>query len=74
MQLAAGIQLVRHDPEVRSIILKSNVPGVFCAGADLKERKEMSEREVWPSFCVYILCLLHYVGVGMYVCVCVCVC
>ncbi|CAI8029541.1 Methylglutaconyl-CoA hydratase, mitochondrial [Geodia barretti] len=44
-QLAAGIQQVRHDPDVRTVILKSNAPGVFCAGADLKERKEMTDRE-----------------------------
>lgn len=44
--MAAGVQLVRHDPDVRTVVLKSNVPGVFCAGADLKERKQMTEREV----------------------------
>ena len=46
VQLAAGIHQVRHDPDVRTVILKSNAPGVFCAGADLKERKEMTDREV----------------------------
>jgi methylglutaconyl-CoA hydratase len=45
-QLAAGIHQVRHDPDVRTVILKSNAPGVFCVGADLKERKEMTDREV----------------------------
>ena len=45
-QLADGLQLVRHDPEIRTVILKSNAPGVFCAGADLKERKEMTDRQV----------------------------
>ena len=50
--------MVRHDPEVRTIILRSNVPGVFCAGADLKERKEMTEREVlWSSVCVLSVCV-----------------
>ena len=58
VQLAAGIHMVRHDPEVRTIILRSNVPGVFCAGADLKERKEMTEREVlWYSVCVLSVCV-----------------
>ena len=28
------------------MILKSDVPGVFCAGADLKERKKMKEEDV----------------------------
>lgn len=37
---------MRHDPEVRTVILKSNVPGIFCAGADLKERRQMTELEV----------------------------
>jgi methylglutaconyl-CoA hydratase len=45
-ELAAGIYLIKHDPEVRTVILKSNAPGVFCAGADLKERKEMTDRQV----------------------------
>ena len=30
----------------KCVILKSAAPGMFCAGADLKERKEMSELEV----------------------------
>lgn len=32
----------RPDMAVRCLLLESRVPGVFCAGADLKERKEMS--------------------------------
>ena len=28
------------------MILKSDVPGVFCAGADLKERAAMTNKEV----------------------------
>ena len=32
--------------EARCVILKSAVPGMFCAGADLKERKDMNEMEV----------------------------
>ena len=28
--------------------MKSDVPGVFCAGADLKERKEMKSEDVGP--------------------------
>ena len=30
----------------KCVILKSASPGMFCAGADLKERKDMSEGEV----------------------------
>jgi enoyl-CoA hydratase/carnithine racemase len=28
------------------VILESAAPGMFCAGADLKERKTMNEEEV----------------------------
>lgn len=34
------------DPSVRVVVLHSLVPGVFCAGADLKERAEMAPAEV----------------------------
>jgi methylglutaconyl-CoA hydratase len=36
---------LRHDPAVRVVVLTA-VGDVFCAGADLKERAGMSEREV----------------------------
>jgi len=36
---------LRVDPSVRVVVLHSLVPGVFCAGADLKERAEMSQAE-----------------------------
>ncbi|BET02232.1 Hypothetical protein NTJ_15051 [Nesidiocoris tenuis] len=36
----------KKDESLRTIILKSDVPKVFCAGADLKERMKMSENEV----------------------------
>lgn len=35
-----------HDKSVRCVILRSLVPGVFCAGADLKERATLSPAEV----------------------------
>jgi len=34
---------------VRAVVLRSLVPGVFCAGADLKERRKMTEADV-PMF------------------------
>ena len=39
---------MRNDRDIRAVILKSDVPGIFCAGADLKERAKMKEEEVGP--------------------------
>lgn len=36
---------ISEDESVRAVVLSSGVPGVFCAGADLKERATMSESE-----------------------------
>ncbi|CAI5448592.1 unnamed protein product [Caenorhabditis angaria] len=40
---------IKFDNSTRVVILKSNVAGTFCTGADLKERKEMHVDEV-PKF------------------------
>lgn len=32
-----------HNKTAMCVILRSSVPGMFCAGADLKERKTMSD-------------------------------
>lgn len=32
-----------HQDSATAIILTSSTPGMFCAGADLKERKDMSQ-------------------------------
>ncbi|KAJ1962546.1 hypothetical protein GGI12_002584 [Dipsacomyces acuminosporus] len=37
---------IRFDTETRVVVLRSAVPGVFCAGADLKERATMTPAEV----------------------------
>jgi len=39
-----ALRLLRSDPP-RALIVSSSVPGVFCAGADLKERSLMSQRQ-----------------------------
>uniref|UniRef100_A0A8D0HCJ7 Enoyl-CoA hydratase domain containing 2 n=1 Tax=Sphenodon punctatus TaxID=8508 RepID=A0A8D0HCJ7_SPHPU len=42
-------QVLEHllwDSSVRVVVLKSAVKGVFCAGADLKERAQMTDTEV----------------------------
>jgi methylglutaconyl-CoA hydratase len=37
---------IREYNEATCVILRSLTPGMFCSGADLKERKGMSEDEV----------------------------
>ncbi|PWY98540.1 ClpP/crotonase [Testicularia cyperi] len=38
--------LATGSSSVRALLVRSSVPGTFCAGADLKERKGMSKPEV----------------------------
>jgi methylglutaconyl-CoA hydratase len=45
-EFRAALAELRFDPTVRVVILHSQVPGVFCAGADLKERATMAPPEV----------------------------
>ncbi|KAJ3023926.1 hypothetical protein HKX48_009134 [Thoreauomyces humboldtii] len=45
-QFGAALHELRFDENVRCVIVKSAVPGVFCAGADLKERATMTPPEV----------------------------
>lgn len=40
------LNYIRHNNEIRVLVLRSSVPRVFCAGADLKERAEMNEQQV----------------------------
>lgn len=40
-----ALDALRFDASARVLILQSNVPRVFCAGADLKERLQMSQQE-----------------------------
>ncbi|XP_026486657.1 enoyl-CoA hydratase domain-containing protein 2, mitochondrial [Vanessa tameamea] len=39
-------QLIREDTKISVVILHSLVPGIFCAGANLKERFKMNDDEV----------------------------
>lgn len=43
-----ALSMVRHDGTTRCVIVRSMVPGIFCAGADLKERVKMKPEEVGP--------------------------
>jgi len=44
----AAMDSVRYDKSARVVILRSLVPGIFCAGADLKARAKMRPEEVAP--------------------------
>ncbi|VDO26139.1 unnamed protein product [Haemonchus placei] len=48
-QLKESISSVKFSKSVRVVILKSDVEGAFCTGADLKERKSMPVEDV-PKF------------------------
>ncbi|XP_054751385.1 methylglutaconyl-CoA hydratase, mitochondrial-like isoform X2 [Lytechinus pictus] len=43
-----AVAKVRFDNNVRALIIRSEAPGIFCAGADLKERIMMPQEEVGP--------------------------
>ncbi|KAI5614257.1 methylglutaconyl-CoA hydratase, mitochondrial [Silurus asotus] len=47
-EMSEALESVKKNNKVRSVILCSTVPGVFCAGADLKERAKMHQSEVGP--------------------------
>lgn len=44
--LFQAIDAIKYDTDVRVLIVRSLVPGIFCAGADLKERLKLSNLEV----------------------------
>lgn len=44
--LAGALDVLTHDKNVRVVIIRSMLPSVFCAGADLKERASMTPVEV----------------------------
>ncbi|XP_003420479.1 methylglutaconyl-CoA hydratase, mitochondrial isoform X1 [Loxodonta africana] len=46
--LSKAVDALKSDKKVRTIIVRSEVPGIFCAGADLKERVKMHPSEVGP--------------------------
>lgn len=45
-ELLEALARLRDDRQVRVLLFRSGVKGVFCAGADLKEREQMSDAEV----------------------------
>ncbi|CAH1265850.1 AUH [Branchiostoma lanceolatum] len=46
--LNEALQAVKFDQNARVLIIRSLVPGIFCAGADLKVRAKMKLSEVGP--------------------------
>ncbi|KAI2660117.1 Methylglutaconyl-CoA hydratase, mitochondrial [Labeo rohita] len=46
--MSEAVESLKMDNQVRTVILCSMVPGIFCAGADLKERAKMQQSEVGP--------------------------
>lgn len=40
------IGMLNSSKDVRVLVLRSLLPGIFCAGADLKERAKFTEDEV----------------------------
>eukprot|EP00752_Nemacystus_decipiens_P008643 g7717.t1 len=44
-ELEDQLDILRHDESIRAMVLTSALPGVFCAGADLKERATLSKRD-----------------------------
>ncbi|KAI3368937.1 hypothetical protein L3Q82_025911 [Scortum barcoo] len=44
-QMRELVSTLSNDPAVRVVVFRSSVPGVFCAGADLKERALMDNTE-----------------------------
>lgn len=44
--LSNAVNVLAHDKNVRVVIIRSLLPNVFCAGADLKERATMTPTEV----------------------------
>lgn len=44
--LSNALDVLENDRNVRVVVIKSEVPNVFCAGADLKERATFTQNEV----------------------------
>lgn len=44
-ELQEAINILRQERTTRCLVIRSAVPGVFCAGADLKERATMTKQE-----------------------------
>lgn len=52
-EFSETLDKLHFDKKVRVAILRSSTPGVFCAGADLKERLTLSPEETFQSVCKF---------------------
>ena len=43
-----ALESLKHDKSIKAVVVRSSVPGIFCAGADLKERAKMAPSDVGP--------------------------
>jgi len=47
-QLKTALDMLKYEKDITVLIIRSGVPGIFCAGADLKERLKMSQADIGP--------------------------
>lgn len=45
LNIQENVEKIQHDPDIRVLLIRSSVLNIFCAGADLKERLDMSPEE-----------------------------
>lgn len=45
-QFYESLATIKEDNKIRAVIIRSLVPKVFCAGADLRERSQMQPQEI----------------------------
>ncbi|CAL1539038.1 unnamed protein product [Lymnaea stagnalis] len=57
-RLIDSLQELKFQNNIRVTVVRSEVPGVFCAGADLKERLQMTNQEVG----LFVAKLRHFVS------------
>ena len=46
--MESAVKSIQTSSNTRVVILKSNIRGIFCVGADLKERTMMKEEDIAP--------------------------
>lgn len=52
-ELSQTFESVSFDTNVKVVILRSQTPGIFCSGADLKERITLSPTETYQTVCKF---------------------